>query len=99
MRSVILAGVPTIESDPASRTDCAFVHSGAGSCADQAFFQNGSGCDVSHKGGPPSFVQQPDVKTLVLPDYTGNNMFNTLGNPLESLPVSLPSHRSFTPEL
>ncbi|WP_169567455.1 pyridoxamine 5'-phosphate oxidase family protein [Sneathiella limimaris] len=38
------------------------------------------GMDVSHKGGNPGFVHVLDDKTLLLPDYPGNNLFNTLGN-------------------
>lgn len=39
-----------------------------------------SGADVSHRGGKPGFVQVDDIKTLTIPDYLGNNHFNTLGN-------------------
>jgi len=39
-----------------------------------------SGADASHRGGNPGFVKVLDAKTLVFPDYSGNNMFNTLGN-------------------
>ena len=38
------------------------------------------GCDVSHRGGRPGFLQTPDAHTIVWPDYSGNNMFKTLGN-------------------
>lgn len=37
------------------------------------------GVDVSHRGGPPGFVQV-DGDTLTVPDYQGNRFFNTLGN-------------------
>ena len=37
------------------------------------------GADVSHRGGPPGFVQV-EGNRLTWPDYPGNNMFNTLGN-------------------
>lgn len=37
------------------------------------------GVDVSHRGGPPGFVQVED-HVLTVPDYPGNNHFNTLGN-------------------
>lgn len=38
------------------------------------------GLDASHRGGPPGFAAlQPDGSILV-PDYAGNSMFNTLGN-------------------
>lgn len=36
--------------------------------------------DVSHRGGPPGFVRVDDNDNLVIPDYAGNNFFNTLGN-------------------
>lgn len=39
------------------------------------------GCDASHRGGPPGFVRVlDDGKTLAIPDYSGNNHFNTIGN-------------------
>jgi predicted pyridoxine 5'-phosphate oxidase superfamily flavin-nucleotide-binding protein len=39
----------------------------------------GGGVDVSHRGGPPGFVQA-DGNVLTIPDYRGNRYFNTLGN-------------------
>ena len=38
------------------------------------------GVDCSHRGGMPGFVKVIDENTLVIPDYIGNNFFNTLGN-------------------
>ncbi|QEY31118.1 flavin-nucleotide-binding protein [Synechococcus sp. RSCCF101] len=38
------------------------------------------GVDVSHRGGRPGFVQLDDNRTLTIPDYAGNNHFNTFGN-------------------
>ncbi len=38
------------------------------------------GADASHRGGLPGFVRFLDENTLAFPDYSGNNMFNTLGN-------------------
>ena len=38
------------------------------------------GVDTSHRGGPPGFVEVVDERTLRIPDYVGNSMFNTLGN-------------------
>jgi len=38
------------------------------------------GADASHRGGNPGFVEVEDNRTLLLPDYSGNNMFQTLGN-------------------
>jgi len=34
----------------------------------------------SHRGGNPGFVEVLDERTLRVPDYVGNGMFNTLGN-------------------
>ncbi len=38
------------------------------------------GVDASHRGGQPGFVEVVDGRTLRIPDYSGNSMFNTLGN-------------------
>ena len=38
-----------------------------------------AGADISHRGGPPGFVHE-DGDVISWPDYSGNNMFNTLGN-------------------
>ncbi|HKP58405.1 MAG TPA: pyridoxamine 5'-phosphate oxidase family protein [Polyangiales bacterium] len=41
------------------------------------------GADVSHRGGPAGFVQavrEGERTRLYVPDYPGNNAFNTLGN-------------------
>ncbi|MBI3651571.1 MAG: pyridoxamine 5'-phosphate oxidase family protein [Acidobacteria bacterium] len=38
------------------------------------------GADASHRGGDPGFVQVVSDELLVLPDYAGNKMFQTLGN-------------------
>ncbi len=38
------------------------------------------GVDISHRGGAPGFVVKGDDGRLWLPDYSGNLMFNTLGN-------------------
>ena len=38
------------------------------------------GVDASHRGGNPGFVKVEEVHRLIVPDYSGNNMFNTLGN-------------------
>ncbi len=40
---------------------------------------NAMGVDVSHRGGMPGFIKV-DENTLTIPDYAGNNFFNTLGN-------------------
>jgi predicted pyridoxine 5'-phosphate oxidase superfamily flavin-nucleotide-binding protein len=38
------------------------------------------GVDASHRGGKPGFVRLMDNRTLRIPDYAGNCLFNTLGN-------------------
>lgn len=38
------------------------------------------GADASHRGGNPGFVHIEGPRKLVIPDYSGNNLFNTLGN-------------------
>jgi predicted pyridoxine 5'-phosphate oxidase superfamily flavin-nucleotide-binding protein len=38
------------------------------------------GADVSHRGGRPGFVQVIGENAIQIPDYAGNNLFNTLGN-------------------
>ena len=38
------------------------------------------GVDASHRGGNAGFVEVLDERTLRIPDYAGNGMFNTLGN-------------------
>lgn len=39
-----------------------------------------AGADASHRGGAPGFVRVESAGRLAIPDYSGNNMFNTLGN-------------------
>ena len=38
------------------------------------------GADASHRGGNRGFVRVEDDGALVVPDFAGNNHFNTLGN-------------------
>lgn len=61
-----------------ARADTFFIataHPGAGADGQPAL-----GVDVSHRGGPPGFVQVDESSELRVPDYTGNAFFNTLGN-------------------
>lgn len=53
-----------------ARADTLFVASGRPS----------NGLDASHRGGRPGFVQIMSPTRLRIPDYSGNGMFNTLGN-------------------
>jgi predicted pyridoxine 5'-phosphate oxidase superfamily flavin-nucleotide-binding protein len=38
------------------------------------------GADASHRGGHPGFVRVESATRLLFPDYSGNRMFQTLGN-------------------
>jgi uncharacterized protein len=38
------------------------------------------GLDVSHRGGRPGFVRVVSLNELCFPDFSGNLLFNTLGN-------------------
>ena len=53
-------------------------------CAADTLFiasAHGDDVDVSHRGGRPGFVRgSDDGSTLVLPDFSGNDFFMTLGN-------------------
>ena len=42
------------------------------------------GADVSHRGGEPGFIRVDDEYQLTIPDYRGNNHFNTFGNFIEN---------------
>jgi predicted pyridoxine 5'-phosphate oxidase superfamily flavin-nucleotide-binding protein len=79
-------GAPTMRRDQAltahdialvARADTFFIataHPQAGDGVDRAH-----GVDVSHRGGKPGFVRV-DGNKLVVPDFSGNLFFNTLGN-------------------
>lgn len=55
--------------------------------ATTARIDGNTGADASHRGGNPGFVHvAEDGKSLGFPDYSGNAMFNTLGN-LEADPL------------
>ncbi|WP_299138184.1 pyridoxamine 5'-phosphate oxidase family protein [uncultured Tateyamaria sp.] len=47
------------------------------------------GFDASHRGGAPGFVQVIDGTHLHIPDYSGNNFFNTIGNLITDARVGL----------
>lgn len=47
------------------------------------------GMDASHRGGSAGFVSIVDDNKLVLPDYAGNNFFNTIGNLIKDPRVGL----------
>ncbi|MEM7683228.1 MAG: pyridoxamine 5'-phosphate oxidase family protein [Pseudomonadota bacterium] len=91
--------VPVSETRPATRSsalddgqiariraaDTLFVGTGYKGRGDHA----SNGFDASHRGGAPGFVQVLDDTHLRLPDYAGNNFFNTIGNLLENPAIGL----------
>ncbi|EEE38362.1 pyridoxamine 5'-phosphate oxidase family protein [Rhodobacteraceae bacterium KLH11] len=48
-----------------------------------------NGYDASHRGGTPGFVHVAQPDRLQIPDYSGNNFFNTIGNILANSKVGL----------
>lgn len=56
--------------------DTLFIGSGHVSKGDGA----ANGYDVSHRGGAAGFVRVTDDRSLQIPDYPGNDFFNTIGN-------------------
>lgn len=47
------------------------------------------GIDVNHRGGLPGFIKLVDENVFIIPDYDGNNFFNTFGNILNDPRVGL----------
>jgi uncharacterized protein len=62
------------------RADTLFIATQAPATADGADVDTGRGADVSHRGGRPGFVKVEDAHTFLVPDFTGNFFFMTLGN-------------------
>ncbi|WP_232296170.1 pyridoxamine 5'-phosphate oxidase family protein [Terriglobus sp. TAA 43] len=56
------------------------------------------GLDVSHRGGDPGFVQLLPDGRIRIPDYTGNSLFNSLGNLLidPRIGIAIPNLRTGT---
>jgi hypothetical protein len=63
-----------------ARSDTLFIATQAPAAADDPDVKSGRGADVSHRGGRPGFVKIEDEHTLLVPDFTGNFFFMTLGN-------------------
>ncbi len=53
-----------------------------------AYTDQGAQVDASHRGGQPGFIRRQG-NDLILPDFAGNQFFNTLGNVLTSGRVAL----------
>ena len=63
-----------------SRSDTLFVATYAPSDTLHPESSSARGADVSHRGGRPGFVRVEDDRTFLVPDFTGNFFFMTLGN-------------------
>ena len=50
---------------------------------------NDDGCDASPRGGPPGFVAVLDEHRIAIPDLSGNNRLDTLGNLVDHPAVGL----------
>jgi hypothetical protein len=64
------AGLDQEQRDWIGRADTFFL----------ATFHPEAGTDASHRGGMPGFITAPNSNELEWPDYSGNNMFQSLGN-------------------
>ncbi|WP_136067891.1 FAD-binding oxidoreductase [Modicisalibacter radicis] len=71
--------------------DTFFIGSGFGSDSGHATGGESParGYDASHRGGEPGFVHLAEDGTLRIPDYAGNNFFNTIGNLIRDPRVGL----------
>ncbi len=69
-----LTGLDTAARTVIGAADTLFIASSSGAEGGLA-----AGVDISHRGGRPGFVRI-DGDVLSIPDFTGNNYFNTLGN-------------------
>ncbi|WP_299508206.1 pyridoxamine 5'-phosphate oxidase family protein [uncultured Roseobacter sp.] len=84
---------PALSSATLSETQIARIRAadtlflGTGQRAEEAHASNGF--DASHRGGAPGFVKVVDATHLRIPDYAGNNFFNSIGNPLENPAIGL----------
>jgi uncharacterized protein len=66
-----------------ARADTCFIASASSDAAVAGSVDRRQGADVSHRGGRPGFIavgEADGASVLRMPDYAGNNAFNTLGN-------------------
>jgi len=61
------------------KADTFFIATAYADTAD-AIAERSHGVDVSHRGGKPGFVRVDADGTLTIPDFVGNQFFNTIGN-------------------
>jgi len=63
-----------------ARSDTLFIATQAPPVAGDPDVTTGRGADVSHRGGRAGFVKIEDERTFLVPDFTGNFFFMTMGN-------------------
>ncbi|NOQ63754.1 MAG: FAD-binding oxidoreductase, partial [Methyloprofundus sp.] len=80
-----LSILDTTAIDLISKSDTFFVASYINNDSGSA----SEGADVSHRGGKPGFIRVDNAQCLTIPDYLGNNHFNTLGNFVENAKAGL----------
>ena len=79
LTAVVRAGtLDPLAHDIVARADTFFIASAHPQSASNS--ARSEGVDVSHRGGKPGFVRVDADGTLTVPDFSGNNFFNTLGN-------------------
>lgn len=59
-----------------TKTDTFFIASYLRDGSNAAY----EGVDMSHRGGEPGFITVDSNTQITVPDYKGNNLFNTIGN-------------------
>ena len=72
-------GLKQQQQDIIQRADSFFVSS-ASPVQAEGVEQASFSLDASHRGGLPGFIKFMAPDKLLIPDYKGNSMFNTLGN-------------------
>ncbi|MDO6729729.1 pyridoxamine 5'-phosphate oxidase family protein [Marinovum sp. 2_MG-2023] len=92
-REPLIAPVEAVATDQLTQDQIARI-----AAADTLFIGSGrqgqqgavsNGFDASHRGGEAGFVRVVGPNRLRIPDYTGNNFFNTIGNLLEDPCIGL----------
>ncbi|RMZ68397.1 Riboflavin synthase-like beta-barrel [Pyrenophora seminiperda CCB06] len=55
-----------------------------------------SDMDVNHRGGPPGFVRLLSASSLIYPEYSGNRLYQSLGNLLlnPKIGITFPDYRT-----
>jgi ferredoxin-NADP reductase/predicted pyridoxine 5'-phosphate oxidase superfamily flavin-nucleotide-binding protein len=83
VRPRAIEALDTLDDDARAligRSDTLFIATQAPPAAGDPDVKTGRGADVSHRGGRAGFVKIEDERTFIVPDFTGNFFFMTLGN-------------------